>query len=137
MTETVTRQEYFYAEVGSRPGQGYRILSTLQKIGVDLLAFTAFPSGRGQAQLDFFPKDSSKLIRAAEEARIKLVGPKKAFLVQGNDNIGALSEIHRKLADAKVNVYAANGVTDGQGRYGYVIWVKPKHFEDAAKALGV
>jgi hypothetical protein len=36
-----------------------------------------------------------------------------------------------------VNVYASTGVSDGQGKYGYVIYVREEDCERAAKALEV
>ena len=36
---------------------------------------------------------------------------------------------------APCNVHAANGVSDGSGRFGYILWVKPEDFDRAAKAL--
>jgi hypothetical protein len=64
-----------------------------------------------------------------------LVGPKKAFLIQGGDRIGALYDFHLKLSNAGINIYASNGVVDGTGRFGYVIWVNPDDYENASKAL--
>lgn len=136
MGVTIKKVDYFYVKVGDRPGQGYKVLSLLREKVVDLVAFTAFPSTRGQAQLDFIPKDPAKLQTVAADAKIKLFGPKKAFLVQGEDRPGAIADLHKKLADAKINVYAGNGVADGTGRFGYIFWVKPKRFDDAAKVLG-
>ena len=40
-------------------------------------------------------------------------------------------------ADASVNVYASSGVTDGQGSFGYLIYLRSGDFETAAAALGV
>ena len=65
------------------------------------------------------------------------MGPKKAFLIQGDDRTGVLVEYHLRLADSGVNVYASNGVVDGAGRFGYVLWVRPEDYEKAATALGV
>jgi hypothetical protein len=75
------------------------------------------------------------LKKAAQDANISLVGPKKAFLIQGTDQIGALYDFHLKLSNAGINIYASNGVVDGTGRFGFVIWVDPGDYEDAAKAL--
>jgi hypothetical protein len=56
-------------------------------------------------------------------------------LIQGDDHLGALAEIHRRLLDARVNIYASTGVTDGDGHYGYVIYVKEEDHQAAARAL--
>ena len=56
-------------------------------------------------------------------------------MVQGDDHLGALAEIHRRLGDGGVSIYASSGVTDGEGHYGYVIYVKEEDHEAAARAL--
>jgi hypothetical protein len=132
----VTKVEYFYATVADEPGEARRLLEFCSAHGVNLMNFTAFPIGGGQAQLDFFPEDVQKLKVAAEEARISLVGPKKAFLIRGDDRLGVLGEYHLRLADAGISVYAANGTTDGRGSFGCVLWVRPEDYDQAAKALG-
>ena len=40
-----------------------------------------------------------------------------------------------KLADKKINVTAADAVCAGKGRYGMILWVKPKDFTRAARTL--
>ena len=137
MAETVRKVEYFYATVSDKPGEGRRLLEHLSEKGVNLVAFTAFPIGGDRAQLDFFPENPKQLQKAAADAGITLVGPKKAFLIQGEDRVGALHEHHLKLSNAGINVHAANGVCNGSGRFGYVLWVKPEDYEAAARALGV
>jgi hypothetical protein len=40
-----------------------------------------------------------------------------------------------KLADRKINVTAADAVCAGKGRYGMIMWVKPKDYTRASRAL--
>ena len=135
MAESVHRIEYFYARVSDKPGEGRRLLEHLSERGVNLIAFTAFPVDGGLSQLDFIPENPEQLQKAAADAGIELVGPKRAFLIQGRDRIGALHEHHLKLANAGINIHAANGVVDGGGRFGFVLWVRPQDYEKAAKIL--
>ena len=137
MAEIVQRVEYFYAVVMDEPGETRRLLEFCSAHGVNLINFTAFPLGEGEVQLDFFPEDPKKLKMAAEEAGIPLIGPKKAFLIRGRDRLVVLVEYHLRLADTGISVYAANGTTDGRGGFGYILWVKPGDYEDAARALGI
>jgi hypothetical protein len=44
--------------------------------------------------------------------------------------------VHEKLYEAGVDVYASTGVTDGRGSYGYIVYVRPEEYEQAAQALG-
>ncbi len=137
MAESVKRVEYYYAIVMDGPGEARRLLEFCSAHGVNLINFTAFPIGEGEVQMDFFPEEPQKLRMASEEAGIPLIGPKKAFLIRGKDRLGVLIEHHLRLADAGINVYAANGTTDGRGGFGYIIWVAEDDYESAAQALGV
>ena len=116
MSSKVKEVEYFYALVADKPGEARKLLEFLSEKQVNLLAFTAFPVGDEQSQLVFIPADPEELKKAAGDAEINLVGPKKAFLIQGEDRIGALYDFHLKLSNAGINIHASNGVVDGTGR---------------------
>ncbi len=137
MAFTIRRADYFYTTVKDEPGEGYKLLSLLAELGINLLAFTAVPVGPMRTQLTLFPEDALKMADSAKKAKILLDGPHSALLVQGDDHLGALADIHVKLYKARVNVYASSGVTDGRGSYGYILYVRPEEFEHAAQALGV
>ena len=137
MSTKIRRMKYFHATVKDRPGEAFEVLNRLRGSGVNLLAFNAVPCGLGNTQLVLFPEDVNALARAAGDSDIVLVGPHHAFLVQGDDELGALTDIHRKLFEGSINVYASSGVTNGQGGYGYIFYVRPEEFERVAQALGV
>ena len=134
---TVRRVDYFHTTVRDEPGEAYRLLSNLAELRVNLLAFTAVPIGPFQTQLTLFPEDDALLRDASRKSGMLLDGPYPALLVQGDDELGVLSRLHKRLYEADVNVYAATGVTDGRGGFGYLIWVRPEQYEKAAEALGV
>jgi hypothetical protein len=137
MSYRVRPVDYFHATVRDRPGEAYRILSTLAEAGVNLLAFSAAPVGASAAHMQLFPEDKDRLVRYAGRSGMVLSGPEHALMVQGDDELGALAEVHRTLADASIDVFASTGVTGGGGRYGYVIYVRSDQFDAAARALGV
>jgi hypothetical protein len=137
MADAVRRTEYYYATVPDEPGAGARVLSHLQQARVNLAAYLGFPSGNGQSQIDLVPENAGALKQAAENAGLKLTGPKRAFLIQGDDRVGAVADVARKLAEVKVNITGAAACAAGGGRYGMVVWVSPADYEKAAKALGV
>jgi hypothetical protein len=137
MAYTIRRVEYYYANVRDELGAAYRILEQLSSLGVQLVAFTAVPSGPNLAQFALFPEDPSKLIAEARAARLSLDGPYHALLVQGDDELGALAGVHERLFRAGVDIYASTGVTDGRGAFGYVVYVREDQFESAAAALGL
>ena len=134
---TIRRVEYFYVNVRDQPGEAYKLLALFAARGINLLAFTAVPTGEARAQLTIFPDDPQRLRTEARNAALALDGPYHALLVQGDDELGALTEVHRQLYEAGVNVYAASGVADGRHGFGYLIYIRPDDFERAAHALGV
>lgn len=136
MADATRLVDYYYAMVPDKPGEGAQVLKVLRDARVNLLAFSAFPSQR-KSQADFVPSDSAAFLAAAKAAKVKLKGPKKVFLIDGDDRVGALSEVMTKLGAAKVNVTAVDAVCSGMGRYGAILWVKPKDLKKAAAALGV
>jgi len=136
VADKVRRVEYYYVPVPDRPGEGLKVLSTLKNAGVLLLAIHAFPTGGGRAQLDLVPEDAKKFTQAAQGAGFTLTGPKRAFLITGDDRVGATAEHGKKLADAKINITAVTALGAGSGRYGMIVWVAPADYEKAAAALG-
>ena len=64
------------------------------------------------------------------------MGPKTAFLIQGEDRIGAVANAVTKLGKARINVIALTGIAVGEGRYGAILWVKPRKVGRAAEVLG-
>jgi hypothetical protein len=135
MTFSVRSVEYFYTRVEDEPGRAYGLLAKLASEDINLLAFSAVPYGPNHVELTIFPNRSEDFQRVAQKLGWVLTGPQHACLIQGDDNLGALAEIHKRLRDANVNIYASTGVTDGEGRYGYVIYVREEDHQSAAKAL--
>jgi hypothetical protein len=66
MAFTIRRVEYYYVNVRDELGAAYRVLSQLAELGVDLLAFTAVPSGPSRAHFTLFPEDPGKLVIVVE-----------------------------------------------------------------------
>jgi hypothetical protein len=136
MADTARGVEYYYVTVPNAPGEGQRILSALKDGGVNLLAYLGFPLGGGQSQIDLVPEDADALRDAAGRAGVTLSEAKRAFLVQGDDRVGAVADTTAKLAEASINITAAAATGAGAGRYGMILWVAPENYERAADALG-
>ncbi len=135
VADEIQRVQYFYTEVPDKPGEGARVLGVLLKEeGINLLAFSGFPKGR-RAQIDFIPADQAAFKAAAKKAKIKVVGPKTGFVIQGDDRAGVIAEIVSKLSEAKINVTALHAVAAGAGRYGAILWVKLRDVNKTAKIL--
>ena len=135
MDPSVRVADYFYIEAPDKPGEGARALGALRDAGVSLLAMCGFPEGR-RVQIDFIPDDPAAFRAAARKARWKVTGPKKVFVIQGEDRMGVMADTLRKLADAKINVVASQAICAGAGRFGALLWVAPRDVKRATAALG-
>jgi hypothetical protein len=135
MAETIRQVDYYYMVAPNKAGEACRVLDALKAAGINLLAFSGFPSGR-RAQLDFIPEDPAAFVRAARAAKLKLSRRKRGFLIQGEDRAGAICEVLARLANARINVTAVDAACAGARRYGAILWVKPADHKRAAKVLG-
>ena len=115
MSNSLRKVDYYYVMVSNTAGQGAKVLAALAKEGVNLVAFSGFPSG-GKGQLDLVPDKSAKFRRAAKKLKLKLSKRKTGFLLQGDDRVGAMTTVLGKLAKARINVTAMDAVTAGKGR---------------------
>lgn len=131
---SVRKAPYYSMKVPQRPGSGAQLLAALKAAKVNLLAFSGFPEGGG-AQVDFVPQDNAKFLKAARAAKLRLSARKTAFLVRGDDRVGALTSVMGRLARAKLNVVSVQAVTAGKRRFGAILWVKPKDVAKASRAL--
>lgn len=131
---SVRKVDYFAMHVSNRPGEAACLLKELKKQGVNLLAFTGFPDGR-RSQVDFVPANTAKFMRAAKKIGLRTGRKKTGFLARGKDRAGALGSVMDRLARAKINVTAVDGVSAGNGNFGAILWVKRKDVGRAARAL--
>lgn len=136
MAETIRQVDYYYTETPNKAGEACRVLDGLKMAGVNLLAFSGFPSGR-RSQLDFIPENPAAFVQAAKKAKLKLSPRKSGFLVQGDDRAGVLCDLLAKLTAARINVTAVDAICAGSQRFGAILWVKSADRKRAAKALGI
>lgn len=136
MADRVRKVSYCYPTVPHRAGQAARVLAALKDAGIDLLLFHGFPSRGGKAQLDLVTEDMAGLRRVAAKNGWKLSAAKRAFLIQGTDQPGAVYRHVNKLAEAGIRITAGSGIAAGAGRYGMILWVRQNDYARAARALG-
>ncbi len=135
MADRVRKVNYVYLTVPNRAGQGAKVLGEVQKAGVNLLAFSAFPGKGGKSQVDLVAENLAPVRRLARKNGWRLSKTKKGFVVQGSDKVGAVNRHVQRLVASKINVTAANAVCAGKGRYGMILWVRSKDYGRAARAL--
>lgn len=136
MASRVRKVSYCKLMLPSRAGQGIKVLAALRDAEVNLLALTGFPAGGGKAQVDLIAESTGAVRKVAARHGWKVSGTKRAFLVQGDDKVGAVAGVLGRLARAGINVTAVDAVAAGKRRYGMILWVKPRDYSRAAKALG-
>ena len=136
MQDQVRKVQYAYVKVPNKAGAGANLLGELKKAKINMLAFSGFPAGSGQCQLDVITPSTGKLKQLAKRKKWKLSPVKNAFLVTGKDRVGAVSSTLEKLHKAKINVTAVDAASAGGGRYGMIIFVRQNSFGKAARALG-
>ena len=132
MSVRIRSAPYFYARVEGDPDAAYDWLEDLANEEVDLLAFSAVPYGPNHVELTIVPHRPDALQASSLAHGTDLSGPYHALMVQGDDHLGALAGVHHALRDAHVRVYASTGVTDGDGRFGYLVYVREQDFAAAA-----
>jgi hypothetical protein len=135
MVETIRLVDYYAIQTPDKPGEGLRALVQLREAGVYLLAYSGFPSGR-RSQMDFVPANVPAFKAAARKAGWKVTGPKKVFLICGEDRVGAVADLLGALAEGQINVTATQAIVAGGDRFAMVLWVAPRDVKKAAKLLG-
>lgn len=135
MSYSARKVNYCYVTVGNRTGTATGILDQIKSAGINMLAFSGFPVKGGKAQVDLVADKLGEIKKLARKNNWKLSKSKKAFLIQGSDTVGAVAGPIARLAEAKINITAADAVAAGKGRYGMILWVKPKVYNRAARAL--
>lgn len=100
------------------------------------MAVHAFPRN-SRTQVDVVPEDPTAFKNIAKEHKLKMQGPKMCLLVDGDDRPGALTDLTDRLGSARINLTAVTGLTAGQGRFGAILWVKPRDVKKAAKVFGI
>ncbi|MGQ0429031.1 MAG: hypothetical protein ACT4UQ_03775 [Gammaproteobacteria bacterium] len=135
MPDTIRKVNYAYVTTASKPGEAARILEALRAGNVYLHAFSGFPQGRNRAQIDLVTDNLDALKAAARRESWKLSRIKRAFLVQGMDQVGSAVPPLAKLGQANINVTAAYAIAAGAGRFGMIFWVASRDYNRAAKLL--
>ena len=136
MADLIRTTQYFKVQIADKPGTLAGMLDPLREAGVNLLAVHAFPRNR-RTQVDVVPEDPTAFKNVAKAHKLKVQGPKMCLLVDGDDRPGALADLTDRLGSARINITAVTGLCAGQGRFGVILWVKPRDVTKAAKVFGI
>lgn len=136
MADLIRTAQYFKVQIADKPGTLGCMLAPLREEGVNLLAVHAFPRNR-RTQVDVVPEDPTAFKNVAKAHKLKVQGPKMCLLVDGEDRPGVLADLTDRLGSARINMTAVTGLAAGQGRFGAILWVKPRDVKKAAKVFGI
>jgi hypothetical protein len=136
MPNTVCKVDCFTAQIPNKVGEGAKVLSALKEAGVNLIAFWGYPLGAKakNSAIELIPENDKGFSKAAKKAGIQ-VEKGAAFLVEGDDQPGAVAELMGALAAAGINVDAVKAMA-GAGKYRAGIFVGKDDVRKAAKVLG-
>lgn len=126
---------YFSIVVPNKCGEGAKVLDALQAAGVNLLAVWGYPIKGKKSVLDIAPEDAKTFAKTVKKMGLELSEKKTAFLIDGEDRVGAVAGVLGKLAAAGISVHAAQAVAAGGGRYGMLVQVAADDVKKAKKAL--
>ena len=134
MAATVSRVTALRVTLGDRAGALADVLAAARNAGIDLQSVAGYVCG-SEGVILAVPTNLHKARPAALGAPWA-VGEQDVFLVEGDDQRGALCGVTEKLAAAGIGIQASYAVAVG-GKFGAVIAVAPEDVDKAAKALGV
>ena len=115
----------------NKPGTLAQLCSTLRDAGVNIFAVVASEiRGRGKVRLLVDNPDKAKDALMAAKIRFS---EEEAIAIELDNRPGALGEVAKKLAQAKINIrYAYATTSEGSAKATVVMAVS-----DVAKALGI
>ena len=131
---TVRQVTHITLEIEDAVGSGARVLESLR--GVNLIAVWGYSMGSGKATLEIAPEDGDAFVAAAKAANIAVGAQSTVLYLTGDDRPGTIADSLGKLAAVGISVGAAQGIADGGGHFGAIIYVAAGDVAKAASALG-
>ena len=83
MAYRVRKVNYCKMTVSSRAGQGEQVLRAIKEAGIDMYAFSGFPTKAGKSQVDFVSGDTVAIKRLAKKFSWRLSNTKKSIFGAG------------------------------------------------------
>lgn len=131
----VQKVSYFHATAANPASEARGVLELLGRDGVNLLGFTATPIGPVHTQYTLFPEDPATFERVAGQAGLQAMGPHHAIMIRGEDKVGALEAVFRKLESADVHVYSSTALAGRGGAFSLLVYLRPNDVDRAVEAL--
>jgi hypothetical protein len=110
-------------------------MNAFKEAGINFTGLWGYPVAEATTRVDLVPEVPADFKKAAKKLKIQISEKQIGFWVSGKDKRGAIADVLQKLADAGVNVRAAQAICSGAGRFGALIQVDAEDVKAATKAL--
>ena len=138
MADVIARVDYYMGIIPNKVGEGARILQAFTGAGINFTGFLGYPKTARNAEVILVVEEKTlPLAGIAKKAGLALGKKQRGFFVNGEDRLGAVTEIAGKLSAAGINIVSVHAMCAGAGRYGALVTVDSKDLRKAAKSLGV
>ena len=134
MGDKIRKMTCLKATVDDRPGALAEALRALADANANVVGMWGYPISGGRAAMMCIPDDPEKVKSLAAGAGVALE-ESTAFVIEGEDRVGALVESTQKIAAAGINIHAATALAAGS-QFAATIFVAQGDVDKVTDILG-
>lgn len=130
---SVKQRTEYEVKCGNKAGELARIMESLNRAGVNVLAFCGYGQGK-QARIYFVPDDDAKASVALKQAKVKCV-TSPVVALSCPSGMGEGAKLARLLAEARISLDYIYASTPGNGETTVILGVPEKAIDKTLKVL--